>query len=430
MRVLVLGASGLIGSAVLARLVAEGHQITAAMRRHQGTSPFSASVTELAIDIARAVHPADWVPYLHGLDAVVNCAGVLQDSTRDSTSGVHIHGAAALFAACEQVGVRRVVHLSAVGVDRPSSTAFSRTKLAGDQALMARDLDWVILRPSVVIGRPAYGGSALIRALAALPMMPVIPGTGRLQVVLLDDVVDAVLFFLLPAAPRRVSLELVGPREWELGDLLRLFRRWLRLPPARALRVPHWASAAMFRLGDVISLLGWRPPIRTTAWIEIARGAVGDANAWIRLTGIQPRDLEAALAAEPASVQERWFARLYLLKPVVFALLSLFWVGSGAVSLGPGFEMGRDLLQEAGAGELAGPGVIAGSVADIAIGLGMLVRPLARVALLAALTLSLFYAIAGTVLLPELWADPLGPLMKIAPLLALNLAALAILDER
>jgi uncharacterized protein YbjT (DUF2867 family) len=91
----------------------------------------------VALDIAKATSPADWLPHLAGIDAVVNCAGVLQNSPRDSTAGVHTDGAAALFAACEQAGVRRVVQVSAIGVDRGAATAFARTKLAGDEALMA-----------------------------------------------------------------------------------------------------------------------------------------------------------------------------------------------------------------------------------------------------------------------------------------------------
>lgn len=69
-------------------------------------------------------------------------AGVLQDSARDDIEGVHSAGAGALFAACEQAGIRRVVQLSAVGVDREQPSLFSATKYRGDQQLMARDLDW------------------------------------------------------------------------------------------------------------------------------------------------------------------------------------------------------------------------------------------------------------------------------------------------
>ena len=69
---------------------------------------------------------------------------------------------------------------------------------------MARNLDWVILRPSVVVGRQAYGGSALFRGLAALPILPRLAGTGPLQIVQLDDLVRTVLFFLQPDAPSRL----------------------------------------------------------------------------------------------------------------------------------------------------------------------------------------------------------------------------------
>jgi uncharacterized protein YbjT (DUF2867 family) len=429
MRVLVVGANGLIGSAVAARLVAQGHELVAVTRRRR-SGPSILPTTEVAIDVARAVDPADWSPHLRGVDAVVNCAGVLQDSPRDSTAGVHRDGIAALFRACEHTGVRRVVQLSALGVDRNASTAFSRTKLAGDELLMSRDLDWVILRPSVVIGRGAYGGSALIRGLAALAFLPLVPGTDAMQIVHLDDLVDAVVFFLRPDAPARHTVEIVGPRRLQLEDVVRLFRKWLRFAPARSFPVPHWAASAMFRLGDAVSLLGWRPPMRSTAQLEIMRGSIGDASEWARLTGIAPRDLESALAAEPASVQERWFARLYLLKPIVVGLLALFWMVTGLITLGPGFESGKHLMREAGLGEFAGAGAIAGAVLDIAIGLGIAIRPLARMALFAALGASLVYVLGGTILLPRLWADPLGALLKIGPIIALNLVALAILDDR
>src|SRR5437868_15495554 len=93
--------------------------------------------------------------------------GVLQDSPFESTSAVHVEGTAHLYAACEQLGVCCVVHFSAIGVDRETPTAFSQTKLAADRALMTRNLDWVILRPSVEVGAAAYGGSARCRGLAA-----------------------------------------------------------------------------------------------------------------------------------------------------------------------------------------------------------------------------------------------------------------------
>ena len=159
------------------------------------------------------------------------------------------------------------------------------------------------------------------------------------------------------------------------------------------------------------------------------RGGAGDPAPWTRVTGIAPRSLKAALAAEPASVQERWFARLYFVKPLTLAVLALYWIVTGLVALGPGWEDATGLIQEAGFA-IAAPLAAASAIADIAIGVAIAAKPTARPALRAALALSLAYVALGTLLLPGLWADPLGPLLKVLPIMVLNLVALAILDDR
>ena len=263
LRVLLTGATGLIGRAVLAGLAGEGHDVVAVARGAGASQLLPQAARCIALDIAQATEPVQWLPHLAGIDAVVNCAGVLQDGPRDSTAGVHTRGPAALFAACEQAGVRRVVQMSAIGVDRDSAvTAFARSKRAGDEALMARDLEWVVLRPSVVVGRQAYGGSALFRGLAALPLVPRVRDTGPMQVVQLDDLVRTVLFFLRADAPTRVALEIVGPEALSLDEVLAAYRRWLGFGQPRFVSVPRWAEAMRFGSATSSAVLGWRPPLQ------------------------------------------------------------------------------------------------------------------------------------------------------------------------
>ncbi len=426
---LLTGATGLIGSAVFAALRGAGHEVVAVARGTRAADRLPEAAKVVALDMRRATRPGDWLPHLAAVDAVVNCAGVLQDGPRDSTAAVHVAAADALFAACERMGVRRIVQVSALGVDRGAATAFARTKLAGDAALMARNLDWVILRPSLVVGRAAYGGSALLRALAALPLTPRVARAGPLQVVQLDDLVRTVLFFLAPDAPARIALDIVGPEPLTFEAVVIAYRRWLGHTRTRFVPVPAFLAHALFRLGDLAGLLGWRPPLRSTALIELTRGTVGDPGPWMRLTGIAPRTLQAALAAEPASVQERWFAQLYLLKPLLLAVLALYWLATGLIAVGPGWDDAVALIEAA---EL-GPAPLlaaAGAAADMAVGAGIAVRRTARPALHAGLVLSLAYLVLATVLQPVLWADPLGPLVKLAPILVLHLVALATLEDR
>jgi uncharacterized protein YbjT (DUF2867 family) len=427
---LLLGATGLIGSAVAARLAAEGHELTGVARDLHPTTRRIAVARWVALDLRDVRGPADWRPHLEGIESVVNCAGTLQSSLRDSTSAVHIDAAAALWCACEEAGVRRVIHLSAIGVDRGAVSDFSRSKAAGDSALEASGLDWVILRPSVVVGRSAYGGSALFRGLASLPLMPLIREAGPLDIVQLDDVAETVVRLLPPGKASRVSIELVGPERLDFLAVVAAYRHWLGWRPARIVPAPSWLLAIAWRVGDLIAWLGWRPPVRTTARREIGRGAIGDGSQWKRLTGIVPRSLGESLAAEPASVQERWFARLYLLKPLAIGVFAAFWLMTGIVSLTAGWDHAVNVMRMTAAAPLAQAAVIGGAVTDLVVGALILFRRTARPALIAALAISLLYLALGTILLPALWADSLGPMMKVWPILALNLVCLAILDER
>jgi uncharacterized protein YbjT (DUF2867 family) len=422
-RVLVVGASGFIGSGIVARLRAEGHDTVAIVH-----SPAKQGGQVYAIELANTTVEV-WSAHLTEVDVVINCAGVLQDSPRDSTKAAHVTGPATLFAACEKSGVRRVIHFSAVGVDNPLS-AFSKTKLKAEQALRQTGLDWVILRPSVVVGSAAYGGSALFRGLAALPVLPRVKGAGQLQIVQLDDVVDTVVRLIQPDAPSKMILDVVGPERLSMWDVVAAYRKWLGCRPQPILDVPTTLSNVLYRLGDFAGLLGWRPPMRSTARSEIVRGAIGDPKPWSELMSRSPRKLWDALQAEPASVQERWFARLYFLKPVVFGVLSLFWIATGLISLGPGWEIGLETLRRGGVVDLAPLAITAGALADIVIGAGIAFKRTAWLALWAGILLSLVYAVVGTIILPSLWADPLGPMLKIWPIIVLLFVALAIRYDR
>jgi uncharacterized protein YbjT (DUF2867 family) len=123
-RVVVVGASGLIGAAVSARLVTEGHQVVGLSRYPPRVG--LPGVAHVRFDVAEASSSESWLPLLRGVGAVVNCAGTLQDSPGDSTESVHHTGIKSLFAACENANVRRVVHLSAINVERKTS-AFSES---------------------------------------------------------------------------------------------------------------------------------------------------------------------------------------------------------------------------------------------------------------------------------------------------------------
>ena len=116
MRVLVTGAYGLIGAACLARLDAAGHEVVAAGRNIGGARRRAPYAQWVAADFNTLATAEAWLPLLHGVDAVVNCVGVLQDGLRDDVRRVQLDGTTALFDGCVRAGVRRVAHISAIGI--------------------------------------------------------------------------------------------------------------------------------------------------------------------------------------------------------------------------------------------------------------------------------------------------------------------------
>src|SRR5262249_16296090 len=142
--------------------------------------------------------------------------------------------------------------------------------------------------------------------------------------------------------------------------------------------LPKAAAKLVSTVADALGWLGWRSPARTTAFAQLSAGVIGDPAPWLAGTGIVPKTLAEILADAPAGVQERWFARLYLLKPLAIAALALFWIVTGALALGPGYGRALVVLHDAGFGDgaFAEFVLIAGSFFDIALGALLLVRRL------------------------------------------------------
>ncbi len=432
MRVLVTGAYGLIGSTVLARLHREGHQLIGAGRALDTARRRFPYAQWVEADFTRLATVEAWRPLLADIDAVVNCVGVLQDGAGDDVTRVQVVGTVALFNACAVTGIRRIVHVSAIGAAADAPTPFIRTKAQADSHLASLDLDWTILRPALVLAPAAYGGNAMLRGLAAFPLVtPVAGAESPMQVVSVDDIAETVALCLRAGAPAKATWDLAHPQVHRFGDIVVALRQWHGFAPRPLLNIPPMVHPIIAMFGEIIALLGWRTPARWTALAQLKVGAVGDPSGWMSATGIEPRSLDATLAERPASVQDRWFARLYLLKPLAIFSLALFWILTGAIALGPGYSAA--VAQMAGAGastSIAELTVVVGSLLDIALGFLICFRKFARIGLLLMLIVSLAYLLAGTILTPHLWLDPLGPLLKIVPILIATLFTLAIVDDR
>ncbi len=292
MRVLVLGAYGLIGTHVTAALSAAGHAVTGVGRDVVSAKRRLPHLRWLKVDIVNMTRPEHWANLLADQDAVVNCAGALQDGARDDVTAVQETAMCALFDACAAARVGIVVQISAVGASIRSATRFMRTKATADAHLASLDLDWTILRPGLVISPAAYGATALLRALASFPfVIPVLGGSQRIQTIHADDVAAAVVSAIEGRVQSRRLYDLVEAETHTLEEILVALRAWLGFLPARLFRVPRWLGVPLLKIGDGLRWLGWRSPLCSTAFAEINAGVIGDPSTWLAETGAATRNI-------------------------------------------------------------------------------------------------------------------------------------------
>jgi hypothetical protein len=147
--------------------------------------------------------------------------------------------------------------------------------------------------------------------------------------------------------------------------------------------------------------------------------------------GIVPKRLDEWMALHPATVQDRWFARLYVMKPIAITVLAAFWIATGIIALGPGWSGALQVTRLAGFGPAdANIAVAVGAALDIALGIAVLIHRFSRAALIGMLAVSFAYLAAAAIAVPQLYADPLGSMLKVFPITLTIAFVLAILDER
>ncbi len=430
-RILVLGAYGLIGSGVARHLLDSGHSVTGLGRSKAFAQRVLPKIDWIIRDMADLRSPSDWRPIVDGCDAVINCAGALQDGPRDQLQAIHADAVSALAKTCATSGVR-LVQISAAGVSPDASTAFFRTKAAGDAAIRATGGDFTILRPGLVIAPTAYGGTALLRMLAAFPLaQPIAWPDTPVRTVSLVDLSQAVAMAARGDLGSGETIDLVEDQPHHLETIVSGMRHWLGFPKARMkIAVPPALASLISRGADAVGRLGWRSPLRTTAIRVMQDGVDGDPARWEALTDRSLASFQETLAAMPARTEDRIGARMALAMPFAVAALFFFWAASGIVGFWRAEAASGVLTAGGWPPGLAKASVLFWSTIDVALAALVLVRRHAARACLAMAAVSLFYLVAATLFTPWLWTDPLGSLVKIVPTIMLALVTCAMLQER
>lgn len=276
MNILITGVSGFIGRTLATALSAAGHQIKPVCRSE-------------GVDFKQMLSVEHWLPRLKDVDAVINCVGIIGERGTQRFAVLHTQAPSALFHACAQAGIRRVLQISALGADETAFSAYHLSKRSADDCLRSLDLDWFVLRPSLIYG-PGGKSAELFMRLATLPWIPVIgDGQQALQPVHISDVVLTVMKSLTSPVAKQ-TLDIVGPDTVTFAEWLQTMRAARGLSQARTARIPFWMAMAAAYVGRYFN-----PMLQPENLRMLQRGYWADFTPLARFLGRLPHTATAAL---------------------------------------------------------------------------------------------------------------------------------------
>ena len=292
--VAVFGGSGFIGRYLVQKLARAGWRIRVPVRM-----PDSALFLKPLGDVGQIVpmaanlrDEASISRAIAGTDAVVNLVGILYERGRQTFEEVHHRGAARIARLAREAGAERLLHMSALGADAASPSAYARSKAAGEKAAAEHFPGATVFRPSVVFGPEDDFFNRFAELARFLPALPLIGGGHtRFQPVYVGDVAEAIANALHDPATRGVTYELGGPRTYSFRELMEILlaeirRRRLLLP------LPFWIASLQ---GAVLSCLPKPPLTRDQVRLLKRDNVVSGTRPGLTDLGVKPTALEVVI---------------------------------------------------------------------------------------------------------------------------------------
>ncbi|HLB56296.1 MAG TPA: SDR family oxidoreductase [Coxiellaceae bacterium] len=429
MNILITGGNGFVAREIIIALELQGHKITACIRNFSTRVLENESVKFIQIDFKNNTDKSFWISHLKNIDVVINCVGVFQTATEKEMWAIHYDAPTALFEACVDAGVKKIIHISALGVDK-SDVTYAKSKLAAEKYLQNLNIDSVIIRPSFVYGHGSYGGSSLFRGLCGLPFFIFLPGGGKklLQPLHVHDLVKIIQHSLNLSGKHLLSAG--GSEKLSLKDILIKLRAWLGFKKAINFSVPLIFIKITAKFGDFFR----NAPLSSTGVKLMAMDNVLTNQEFENLTktvSFTPRSFTQGLNNMVSAVQDRWHARLFFLRPLLRLSIAYLWIFSGIISLVAANIFSYPMLERMNINSPLKIILLFGaSGLDILLGFAVLFNYRLKIIGSIQVALMIIFTIITSFYLQIYWLFPFAPIAKNIPLIFATLVMMALESDR
>jgi len=297
--VTIYGGSGFVGRYIARRMAKEGWRVRVAVRDPNQAlfvKPYGV-VGQVEPVFCNVRDDASVASVMNGADAVVNCVGILAESGKNTFDAIQTEAAERIAVIAAEQGVQNLVHISALGADSESESAYSRTKAAGEAAVQAAFANAVILRPSIVFGAEDEFFNRFAGMTRFGPVLPVVGADTKFQPVWVDDVAKAAVMGVLGQAKAGVY-ELGGPDVHTFRELMSVMLGVIRRRRL-VVNIPFGIAnmmASAFGLGQVLSLGIVKAPITKDQVANLKNdNVVAEGATGFDQLGIAPTDMEVVL---------------------------------------------------------------------------------------------------------------------------------------
>jgi NADH dehydrogenase len=299
MKILVTGGTGFVGREIIRCLHAEGHSVRLLVR-----DPSSPAVRELVPNCCGDLKTGDVLcsaslqDAVEGCDAVIHLVGIISEAGHQTFENVHTRGTENIVAAAKNSGVKKFVHMSALGTRAGAVSRYHQSKWAAEEFVRGSGLDWTIFRPSIIYGP----GDAFVNLFAKLirrsPVVPVMGrGESKFQPVAVENVATAFVKSLTDPRAAGKSFDLCGPETLSLNEIVDeisavLKRRRLKL------HVPMSLARIQAALLELLfgKILRRPPPLNRDQLLMLQEDNVGDGKPAAELFALKPLRFREGIA--------------------------------------------------------------------------------------------------------------------------------------